>query len=200
MKVNLFLKIKMSLFPNSKLIKSSYTVLTNKPLSTDFSGGYYALIFHLPKWFVDWPKIKIIKVYGCSFLYFETENKEPKLSDKYNRQFVSVHSNIVRDDVSVLQIQYSDIPEGSPIENGPGDNHGDGLDYLCTANNFYNPKIYDVSNNQLTYIKLWFLDSTGKKIPIRGSFSLDPGDPFSPLDEVMSAVIRLECELAIFEN
>jgi hypothetical protein len=186
----------MTLPPNPNIIKSCYTVLTNKALSKDFSGGYYAFIYHLPKWFVDWPKTKIIKVYGCSFLYFETENKIPKLSEKYNRQFVSVHSNIVRDDSTVLRIQYSDVHENSPIEDGPGDSHGDGLDYLCTANNFYNPKIYDVSNQQMSYIKIWFLDSTGQKVPIRSSFS-PPDKPPLDLSEVMSAVIRLECELAI---
>jgi hypothetical protein len=197
----------MSIATTSKIVKSCYTVLTNTPLSNAFSGGLYAMIFPLPDWFVKWSKSKIIKVYGCSFLYFETENGVPKLSEKYSHQFITVHSNIVRDDSITLHTYYSDIPDNSTIvavgpEGTVGKNDvnaitmGDGLDYLMTANNFYNPKIYDLSNNDAQFIKLWFLDSSGEKVCLRGSFT-GANEVF--LGEVYQAAIRLECELAIAE-
>jgi hypothetical protein len=59
----------------SKLIISKYNCLTNKPLSKKSSGGYYEISFRLPVRFRDWNKNKIIKVYGCSFNYLDSENK-----------------------------------------------------------------------------------------------------------------------------
>jgi hypothetical protein len=61
---------------------SKYALLTNK-LRKDFSGALRGMSFKLPSWFTDWNKNKIIKVYGCSFNYLESENKNLILSSKY---------------------------------------------------------------------------------------------------------------------
>jgi hypothetical protein len=80
-----------------KYTKSMYSILSNKPISKDFSGASYEISYRLPPWFVNWSGKKLIKVYGCSFAYLESENKVPKPSEKYVNQFISVHSNIARD-------------------------------------------------------------------------------------------------------
>jgi hypothetical protein len=85
---------------------SKYACLTNKHLSKKFSGGYYEISFRLPVWFRDWNKSKIIKVYGCSFNYLDSENKKPILSTLYQNQFISVHSNISYKDTYPLNSDY----------------------------------------------------------------------------------------------
>jgi hypothetical protein len=72
----MFLKIK-----KNKFVMSKYTVLINKPLRN--SGGLYKMFFKLQSWFTNWNKNKIIKVYGCSFNYLESENKKPILNNIY---------------------------------------------------------------------------------------------------------------------
>jgi hypothetical protein len=165
------------------------------------------MVFPLPEWFVNWSKTKIIKVYGCSFLYFETSGGVPKLSQKYANQFITVHSNIVRDDLAIVHTYYSDIPENSNVvamgpdgtvsKNSPDAiTLGDCVDYMMTANNFYNPKIFDLTNNTTSFIKLWFIDSAGSPVCLRTAFTPEGG---AFLSEVYTATIRLELELAIME-
>jgi hypothetical protein len=48
----------------SEIVMSKYAVLTNKPLSKEFRGGYYEMAFILPPWFSYWNCKKIIKIYG----------------------------------------------------------------------------------------------------------------------------------------
>jgi hypothetical protein len=175
-----------------QLIKSSYTILSNKPLNRDASGAYYEIDFLLPSWFTTWTgegKKRIIKVYGCSFVYLESENKEPKISSKYANQFITVHSNIVRDDTSTVRVKYAN--ETTAISHN-NDN------YMMTVNNFYTPKIYDVSNTDLSMIKISFYDATGTKIALRTSYTSDTGQGF--LDEIYQAVFKIECELAILQT
>jgi hypothetical protein len=85
---------------------SKYACLTNKPLSKKFSGGYYEISFRLPAWFRDSNKNKLIKVYGCSFNYLDSENKKPILSTLYQNQFISVHYNIAHEDTNPLNSDY----------------------------------------------------------------------------------------------
>jgi hypothetical protein len=81
----------------SKIVMSKYAVLTNKPLHKNLSGALRGMSFKLSWWFTDWNKNKIIKVYGCSFNYLDSENKNPTLSSKYQNQFISVHLNIAHE-------------------------------------------------------------------------------------------------------
>jgi hypothetical protein len=76
----------------TKIVMFKYSVLTNKSLHKNFSGALREMSFKLLSWFTDWNKNKIIKVYGCSFNFLESENKNPTLSSKYQNQFISVHS------------------------------------------------------------------------------------------------------------
>jgi hypothetical protein len=71
-----------------------------------YSGGYYEISFRLPGWFWDWNKNKIIKVYGCSFNYLDSKNKNPILSNKYQNQFIFVHFNIDHEDIYLLNSDY----------------------------------------------------------------------------------------------
>jgi hypothetical protein len=169
-----------------QVIKSSYSVLSNKPLTKAFSGAYYEIDFLLPEWFIIWTGRKIIKVYGCSFAYLESDNKEPKISTRYANQFITVNSNIVRDDTTNMRTKYDEELNEAAISH-------ENESYMMTVNNFYSPKIYDVTNSNLTKIKVWFNDATGTVIPIRTSYTGTAGY----LQEIYQAVFKIECELAI---
>jgi hypothetical protein len=190
-----------------KVVRSTYCVLTIKSLSPLIDIGVpetTSILFKLPEWFINWKGTKIIKVYGCSFIYLETADAPqnntnvPKVSTKYSNQFISVHSNIVRDDSTPLHIHY-EYSNGVPM---PFDGSvGDSPDYLMTVNNFYNAKVFDVSGQEgLEFIKLWFVDSMGKAVPLRVLYNnnyVNPGG--GNWLGVYQAVIRMECELAILE-
>jgi hypothetical protein len=90
----------------SKIVSSVYAVLSNKPINKEFSGASYETQFKLQSWFTNWGENKIIKVYGCSFAYLENKNKEPVLSSKYSTQFISVYSNIAKDDIVLMNLVY----------------------------------------------------------------------------------------------
>jgi hypothetical protein len=166
---------------------SKYAILTNKPLSKEFRGAYFEMTFNLPFWFSYWDHKKIIKVYGCSFAYLESENKEPVLS---NRQFISVHSNIIREDSEYLPSAYiPPVSKDTPSQNESEANSN----FMMVVNNFYTPKVYDVTNLTDKQIIIYFRDSKGEKIPITTSYS-SQGDL---LDEIYSAIFKLELELAI---
>jgi hypothetical protein len=66
---------------------------------------------------------------------------------------------------------------------------------MMTVNNFYSPKIYDVTRIDIQSLNIYFTDSTGEKIPIRTSYS---GTGF--LDEIYQASFRIECELVIIKE
>jgi hypothetical protein len=122
----------------SEIVMSKYAVLTDKPLSKEFKGRYYETAFILPPWFSYWNCKKIIKIYGCSFAYLESEKKEPILSNKYAGQFISVHSNIVRDDSEYLPSTYIPSSNGdtpSQMESEANSN------FMMVVNNYYTPKV-----------------------------------------------------------
>jgi hypothetical protein len=60
------------------------------------------------------------------------------------------------------------------------------------VNNYYTPKIYDLSNSNLDYITISFKDSYGEKIAIRTSYSSE-----GLLDEIYQVVFKIEIELDI---
>jgi hypothetical protein len=180
------------------LVKSKYTILSNKPLTKDFSGASYEIDYKLPAWFVNWDKNKVIKVYGCSFAYLESENKEPKPSQKYANQFISVHSNIVRDDTEILLSAYPHVND-LPGDFNKSDESGLNENYMMVCNNYYTPKIYDLSNSNINYIKVWFHDSYGQIVVIRSSYATPDASGNPQLNEIMQAVFKIECELAIME-
>jgi hypothetical protein len=43
--------------------------------------------------------------------------------------------------------------------------------YMMTVNNYYSPKIYDVTDSNLQFISIWFKDSYGNRVPIRTSYT-----------------------------
>jgi hypothetical protein len=139
----------------TKLVMSKYTILTNKPLRKDFSGALYKMFFKLPSWFTNWNKNKTIKVYGCSFNYLESENKNPILSNRYQNQFVSVHSNIAHEDTIPLKSFYL---ETGVSENYLSDSNESSLisDFMMVANNYHTPKIYDLTNVFIDNITISF--------------------------------------------
>jgi hypothetical protein len=65
--------------------------------------------------------------------------------------------------------------------------------FIMIVNNYYTPKIYDVTDSNLQTISIWFKDSYGNRVPIRSSYSSSGG----LLDEIRQAVFKIECELAI---
>jgi hypothetical protein len=118
----------------------------------------------------------------------ESENKEPKISSTYANQFITVHSNIVRDDTANMRVKYAGENDKFAISTKNDD-------YMMTVNNFYTPKMYDVTNANLSKIRIWFYDATGSSIALRTSYS---GQGF--LDEIYQAVFKIECELAIIQT
>jgi hypothetical protein len=178
----------------TKLVMSKYTVLTNKPFNKEYSGGYYEMVFYLPQWFTNWNKNKLIKVYGCSFIYLESENKVPKPSTKYTGQFISVHSNIAQNDTVNLNSVYM-IKDYFPDSKTPLDESATNANYMMVVNNYYTPKIYDLTDTQFGYITISFKDTEGQAIPIRTSYSREDDH----LGEIYQAWFKIECELAILE-
>jgi hypothetical protein len=166
---------------------SKYSILSNRPEHKDFSGGYHEIYYPLPSWFKNWNKRKIIKIYGCSFAFLESENKEPKPSTRYSNQFITVHSNIARDNVQnmpgVWELKESATQKEEEIY----------ANCLMVVNNYYTPKIIDVTDADFSEIVIWFKDGYGEKIPLRTSYSSEHG----VLDEIYQALFKIECELAI---
>jgi hypothetical protein len=139
---------------------------------------------------------KIIKVYGCSFNYLESENKNPTPSSKYQNQFISVHSNIAHEDTIPLKSFYVE-PEVS--ENYLSDPNESTLisNFMMVVNNYYTPKIYDLTNSTIDNITTTFKDAYGELIVIRTSYA--PGSDPMELTEIQQAVFKIEIELAIHE-
>jgi hypothetical protein len=171
------------MIPGKNYSKSMYSILSNKPVIEAFSGAYYDIIYYLPAWFVNWNKKKIIKIYGCAFAYLESENKVPKPSSKYANKFISVHSNIVRNDTENLLSTYTENKYPEYAESVINEN------YMMVVNNYYTPKIYDLTNSPIKEIKIWFKDSHGEIIPLRTSYSGEGGF----LNEIYQAVLKIEC-------
>jgi hypothetical protein len=144
---------------------SEYAVLTNKPLHKNFSGALRGMSFKLPSWFTDWNKNKIVKVYGCSFNYLESENKNPTLSSKYQNQFISVNSNIAHEDTIPLKSFYL---KPGVSESYLSDPNKSTLisDFMMVVNNYYTPKIYDLTNSEIKKITISFRDAYGELIVI----------------------------------
>ena len=170
------------------VVRSTYSILSNKPLRTEFSGAFYEISFDLPFWFVNWNGKKIIKVYGCSFNYLESENKVPKISTKYLNQFVTVHSNIVANDTENLISYYPNESSSFGIHSTSESNNN----YMMVANNYYTPKIYDLTHSDIQQITIWFKGADTANICLRGSCGHD-------LQEIEQAVFKIECELAILD-
>jgi hypothetical protein len=171
------------------VLKSRYSILSNKPLSEEFSGELNELSYKLPAWFKNANGKKIIKVYGCSFRFLESEDKKPIPSDDYTNQILSVHSNIARDETEHMTSFYPQTisPETDAHENEAVDC------FMMMVNNYYTPKIYDVTDSNLQVISIWFKDSYRYCVPIRPSYSSSEG----LLDEIRQAVFKIECELDV---
>jgi hypothetical protein len=186
------------------VVQSKYSILSNKPLHKEDIGEYKEIIYVLPEWFVNWNKTKLIKVYGCSFAYLDSNNKVPIISSLYQNQFISVHSNIVRDDTQSLNSAY--LFDGWRLGN-PNvsvellDEARVNADFMMVANNFYTPKIYNLTNSTLKQIEIYFKDATGTVIPLRTPYyvgEIEPGVGVHP-NEIRQAVFKIEIELATAE-
>jgi hypothetical protein len=57
---------------------------------------------------------------------------------------------------------------------------------MIMVNNYYTPKIYDVTDSNLQVISIWFKDSYGNRVPIRSSYSSSGG----LIDEIRQAVLN----------
>jgi hypothetical protein len=111
--------------------KSKYSNLSNIPLSKEFTGAIYDTKYNLPAWFTSSNRKKIIEVYGCACRYLESQNKELIPSSRYTNQFISVHSNIARDETENLKTTY---PDASSFGNGESDS----VDcFMMVVNNYY---------------------------------------------------------------
>jgi hypothetical protein len=180
------------------LVQSKYSILSNKPVNREDLGEFTEIIYKLPDWFVNWNKTKIIKVYGCSFAYLDSQDKKPIISTLYANQFISVHSNIVQQDISSLPSLYllEGYREANPVIMDEAKiNEG----FMMVVNNFYSPKIFNLTNSTLDNISIRFKDATGNIIPLRTPYysgPVIPGDQYHT-NEIRQAVFKIEIELAI---
>jgi hypothetical protein len=126
----------------------------------------------------------------------ESENKNPTLSSKYQNQFISVHSNIVHEDTIPFK---SFHVEPGISESYLSDPNRSTLisDFMMVVNNYYTPKIYDLTNSSVNNIAIFFRDAYGELIVIRSSYA--PGFDPMELSEIEQAVFKIEIELAILE-
>jgi hypothetical protein len=100
----------------------------------------------------------------------ESENKKPKPSALYANQFITVNSNITRDDTEYLPASYEDLKRPSQSESDAS------TGFILLANNIYNnPKIYDLTNSFERVIEAWFKDAYGNIIPVQTPYSTDHG-------------------------
>jgi hypothetical protein len=126
-------------------------------------------------------------VYGCSFRYLESEDKKPIPNDFYTNQILSVHSNIARDETEHMASFYPQVisPEPDIHENEVVDC------FMMIVNNYYTPKIYDVTDLNLQTISIWFKDSYGNRVPIRSSYSSSGGLLFKIRQAVFNSSVCL---------
>jgi hypothetical protein len=68
---------------------------------------------------------------------------------------------------------------------------------MMVVNNYYTPKIYDLTNTSIDNITISFRDAYGKLIVIRTSYA--PGSDPMELTEIQQAIFKIEIELAILE-
>jgi hypothetical protein len=183
-----------------KIVQSKYAILSNKPVNREDLGEFTEIIYKLPDWFVNWNKTKIIKVYGCSFAYLDSQDKVPMISTLYANQFISVHSNITHNDISFLGSAYvlDGYREVNPIITDEAKiNEG----FLMVVNNYYSPKIFNLTNSNLDNISIIFKDANGNIIPLRTPYysgPIEPGVGYHT-NEIRQAVFKIEIELAIIE-
>jgi hypothetical protein len=171
------------------VIKSRYTIPSNKPLSETFDRALYSMSYKIPTRFKNSNGKKMIKVFGCSFGFLESEDKKLIPSTRYTNQILTVHSNIARDNTEHPPSFYPEAPK-SGIEL----HENESVDcFMMTTNNYNTPKIYDLTNSDLQDITIWFKDSYRQLITIRGAYSSDGGY----LDGIYQTVFKIECELAV---
>jgi hypothetical protein len=127
----------------------------------------------------------------------------PKPSQKYANQFISVHSNIARDGTENMMSAYtlalSHTYGTEQINYIPKyDESVVNENYMMIVNNYYTPKIYDLTNFSDDKIKIWFKDSHGELIILRTSYTTEEGiENETFFDEIYQAVFKIECELFI---
>jgi hypothetical protein len=66
---------------------------------------------------------------------------------------------------------------------------------MMVVNNYYTPKIYNLTNSTAKEITIWFKDTRGEIIPLRTSYLTG-----APLDEIYQAFFKIECKLAILSS
>jgi hypothetical protein len=81
----------------------------------------------------------------------ESENKKPILGNIYANQFISVHSNIVHNDTVTLNSKYADVLPNDCLSS-PNESTVS-MDFMMVVNNYYTPKIYDVTNSEIKDIR-----------------------------------------------
>jgi hypothetical protein len=70
-------------------------------------------------------------------------------------------------------------------------------DFMMVVNNYYTPKIYDLTNVSINNITTSFKDAYSNLIMIRTSYA--SGSDTMELTEIREAVFKIEIELAILE-
>jgi hypothetical protein len=67
--------------------------------------------------------------------------------------------------------------------------------FMMVANNYYTPKIFDLTNVNVQEIIISSRDACGELIPIRTSYTGNTGE----LQEIRQVVFKIEIELVILE-
>jgi hypothetical protein len=122
-------------------------------------------------------------------------NKKLISSNIYANKFIYVHSTTAHNDIVTLNSKYADVLPtdylSSPNESMVS------MDFMMIENNYYTPKIYDLTHSVINNIRIQFRDVYGKLIPIRSSYSADNDN--TTLVEIQQATFKIEIELTILE-
>jgi hypothetical protein len=68
---------------------------------------------------------------------------------------------------------------------------------MTIVNNYYTPKIYDLTNSEIKNITIFFRDAYGKPIVIQNSYA--PGSDPMELPKIKQTIFKIEIKLAILK-
>jgi hypothetical protein len=137
--------------------------------------------YQLPSWFYDSNDRKIIKITGSNVIQHRytrdtTTNPIPETEEDQQGEFfqtlhTTIHSNIIKFSNAGTNINTIDIPKfynanGDQIHEDYSDNLNIYDDYMMLANNFFTPKFYELPDNTVRTIDIWFRGNDGKRLPI----------------------------------
>jgi hypothetical protein len=131
----------------------------------------YNIEVDFPTLFKRHPGEKFVKFVGCSLQYMSYNGPEEYFEETvYNPLHTTLHSNLVTNEnteskIDMLQLKTDPTkPKLAHIN--------EYTDYILTVNNFFNQKVFKISN-QINKLKFHFIDENGEKVKILQIYHYD---------------------------